>query len=92
MDDLWKVTANDVPMQVDRRKGLLKGTEDKKNETQQQQKKQRPRILATASQTLNRATKSDVCFYYFMYWKKLYLGLGKIFYDDSINLRSKYIF
>jgi len=60
MDDLWKVTANDVPLQADKRKGLTKGNEEKKNDAPQQKKQQRPKILATASQTLNRAAKSDV--------------------------------
>ncbi|CAK5081131.1 unnamed protein product [Meloidogyne enterolobii] len=60
MDDLWKVTANDVPLQADKRKGLAKGNEEKKNDAPQQKKQQRPKILATASQTLNRAAKSDM--------------------------------
>nr|CAD2193724.1 unnamed protein product [Meloidogyne enterolobii] len=60
MDDLWKVTANDVPLQADKRKGLTKGNEEKKNDAPQQKKQQRPKILATASQTLNRAAKSDM--------------------------------
>ena len=51
MDNLWKVTPNDVPQQADKRK-LAKPEERPREKTQQ--RRQRPQILATASQAMNR--------------------------------------